>query len=86
MGFKLMAVATAEELPVGKTWLSDLLLSGLETLHLRTKSYSESEFKQFIQLIPTSYFPCITIHAHYGLAGRLGLGGIHLTETKKNAG
>jgi thiamine-phosphate pyrophosphorylase len=83
MKFKLIVVATAEEMETRIEVLNTLFESGLETLHLRTKALDQSRFREFISRIPSGFHTRTVIHSHYPLLEEFGLQGIHLTEQTK---
>jgi thiamine-phosphate pyrophosphorylase len=83
MAFKLIVVATLEEMHDQIQHLPGLFDGGLPVLHLRTKSFSENQFRKTLEAIPPIFHSRVVIHGYYELAFRFSLGGIHLTENSK---
>lgn len=63
-----------------------LFEGGLETFHLRKKSFTENEMADFIENIPSEHHKKIVLHSHFQLAQGYGLKGIHGSEGSYPAG
>lgn len=57
-----------------------LLHCGVERVHLRTVGASAAELASLIEAFPEEFRPRLTIHEHFHLASRYGVGGIHLNR------
>ena len=55
-----------------------LLDRGWERVHIRKPGADAAAVASLIERIPRRYYPAITLHDHFHLAERFGLGGIHL--------
>lgn len=80
MSFQLLLITPAENQAVELTQLPALFAAGLDLLHVRKPGWSRAELEAYIQAIPARYHPRLVLHAHYELAGRYPLRGVHLTE------
>ncbi|OHX66949.1 thiamine phosphate synthase [Flammeovirga pacifica] len=60
-------------------WLSH----GIDVMHLRKPNASIDEIEDLIKVIPTKYFPQITLHQYHELVEKYNLGGIHLREAER---
>lgn len=76
-----IAVITKPEFFEGEAACIDALFaSGLELLHLRKPSGSESECRRLIEAVDSRFRNRIVVHGHFGLAMEYGLYGIHLNS------
>jgi len=57
-----------------------LLDRGWERVHIRKPEADAASVATLIERIPGRYYPAITLHDHFELAERYGLGGIHLNR------
>jgi thiamine-phosphate pyrophosphorylase len=55
-----------------------LFRNGMERLHVRKPGASYAETKRLVERIDGDFRSRIVLHDHYGLAGSLALGGIHV--------
>ena len=60
--------------------INALLDAGLERLHIRKPNSKETQVEALLQAIPEHHRCRITLHEHFDLAIRYGLGGIHLNR------
>lgn len=58
--------------------LTGLLERGADRLHLRKPEAAEEELAALIEALPARYRPQISLHDHFRLHARYGLGGLHL--------
>ena len=66
-------------------YLTALLRSGLELLHVRKPEASMQELEELIRAIPSMYYPRLVLHDHFALAQRYGLRGVHLNRRNPQA-
>lgn len=59
---------------------ASLFDAGLYRLHLRKPDSDEAEMKSLIEKIPVGCRGRISLHDHFTLAGRYGIGGVHLNS------
>lgn len=53
---------------------------GFWRVHVRKPGCTAEEVEQLLQAIPQKYYPQLSIHDHLDLAGKYGLGGVHLNS------
>ena len=64
-------------------FLLNMFEQGLMTYHVRKKSFSTRELKNYLEQIPKKFHNRIVIHSHHELALRFDLKGIYLSRTHK---
>lgn len=60
--------------------INALFEAGLERLHLRKPHASANECEHLIQSISSKWYGRISLHDHFGLAKKYGIGGLHLNS------
>ncbi|TGD79672.1 thiamine phosphate synthase [Hymenobacter wooponensis] len=85
MPFRLLVISPPEPLEAELPFLLQLFEAGLQTYHVRKPGWSEQELAEYVQQIPAIYHNRLVVHAHYTLALRFLLKGIHLTEHSRRA-
>lgn len=65
--------------------ISRLLGRGWERVHIRKPSATSEETEELISRIPTRLYSSISLHDHFHLAAKYGLGGIHLNSRNPEA-
>ena len=65
-------------LPDEASLLEALLAYGADRIHLRKPGCSEQELACLIEQLPPHCLPRLSLHDHFGLTERYGIGGIHL--------
>ncbi|RZK98580.1 MAG: thiamine phosphate synthase, partial [Hymenobacter sp.] len=60
--------------------LPQLFELGLAVFHVRKPAWSRAETEAYLQAIPSQYHGRLVLHAHYELALRYPVKGVHLTE------
>jgi thiamine-phosphate pyrophosphorylase len=85
MSFRLLVISPPELLEAELPLLPQLFKTGLETYHVRKPGWSKQELMEYVQQIPAAYHNRLVVHAHYALALRFPLKGIHLTEYSRRA-
>lgn len=60
--------------------INALFEAGLERLHLRKPHASANECERLIQSISIKWYGRISLHDHFGLAKKYGIGGVHLNS------
>lgn len=66
-------------------YITALLHSGLEVLHLRKPEATACEVEKLIKAIPAQYYPRIVLHDHFTLAQTYELKGVHLNSRNPRA-
>lgn len=75
---RLIAISSPEYFGGEASIVNELFERGLPLLHLNKPDTSDEELGVFVQQIRSTFYPRLTLHGHYDLAVRLGVGGIHL--------
>ncbi|ASB49991.1 thiamine phosphate synthase [Alkalitalea saponilacus] len=57
--------------------IAALLDNGACFVHIRKPGASDVDLLRFMQSIPEKYYPKLTMHYHFDVALKLGLGGLH---------
>ena len=65
--------------------VNELFDMGLQLLHLRKPSFSENDYRGYVNEIRAPYRCRIVLHGYYHLMEELGLNGIHLNEAARNS-
>lgn len=60
--------------------IETFLRNGIDRVHIRKPSSSETEFRSLIESISPKYYDRLSVHDHYPLAKEYGLGGVHLNS------
>lgn len=72
---------SADSLGGEAEYISALLESGLvDCFHIRKPGWSAEEYARLLRAIPSRLYPFLSLHDHFSLAQRMGLGGIHLNS------
>lgn len=83
MPFSLLVISPAGLLETEHLILPELFAAGLETLHVRKPGWSVAEIERYVLGVPEQYRARLVLHAHYELALRYPLKGIHLPEKSR---
>lgn len=83
--FRLLVITAPTALPDEARRLTELLTTGLETLHLRKPNWPAAQVEALIQAIPAAFHARLVLHGHPDLVHRYRLGGLHLTGTQRTA-
>ncbi|MFN3917541.1 MAG: thiamine phosphate synthase [Flavobacteriales bacterium] len=67
-------------------WVNKLFTEGLMEYHLKKKSISRKDSKNFIENIEYQYHNRIILHQHYSLVKKFNLGGIHVNRKLRKSG
>ena len=78
---KLIVISSPVDLNNEHELLGSLFETGLGCFHLRKPEYSEMQMEAYLQSVPGKYHKKIMLHAHYPLAEKYNLKGIHHTKT-----
>ena len=81
---KLVVITTPEFFPGEAELVNMLFEHGLELLHVRKPSASEQQMEEYLSAIDGKYMSRVTLHDHFELAQRFGVGGLHL-NSRNNA-
>lgn len=77
---QLIAI-TSEKFLVGESEaINALFANGLERLHLRKPGATLLQTEQLIREIDARWYSRISLHDHFGLAKKYGIGGLHLNS------
>ncbi len=75
---RVMVITSPQFLPDEASLLEALLAYGADRIHLRKPGCSEQELACLIEQLPPHCHPRLSLHDHFALAERYGIGGIHL--------
>ncbi|MBB3701454.1 thiamine phosphate synthase [Flammeovirga yaeyamensis] len=56
---------------------------GIDVIHIRKPEASIKEIRMLLEVIPTAYFPQLTLHQHHDLVEEFNLGGVHFREPER---
>lgn len=79
MSFQLVALSPAEA-AAELSSLPALFDAGLPLLHVRKPTWPQAAVETYLRAIPPAYHGRLVLHAHYELALRYAVRGVHLTE------
>lgn len=82
--FKLIAITPDAEIKDEISFVSCILDSGFDYVHIRKPSLSEHELMKYIESIPSRYYDRLKIHNNFTPALRYNLAGIHLNRFNKS--
>ena len=77
---RVIVITAPEFLPDEAAMLAALLEHGADRIHLRKPGCTAGELAALIERLPAKYYPRISLHDHFGLQARYGIGGIHLNS------
>ena len=77
---RVIVITAPEFLPDEAAMLTALLEHGADRIHLRKPGCTAGELAALIEHLPVKYYPRISLHDHFGLQVRYGIGGIHLNS------
>ncbi len=77
---RVIVITAPEFLPDEAAMLAALLEHGADRIHLRKPGCTAGELAALIECLPAKYYPRISLHDHFGLQARYGIGGIHLNS------
>lgn len=75
---RVMVITAPDFLPNEAAMLGALLAHGAERIHLRKPGCTEQELSKLIEQLPRQCYPNLSLHDHFALQARYGIGGIHL--------
>jgi len=81
--FKLIVISSPVDLPGEISRIIQLFENGLGHFHLRKPLWHPWQTDEFVTAIPKGYRNRIVLHAHFHIAGKQVLKGIHLNEQNK---
>jgi len=81
---KFIVITSPDFLPGEASLIEELFRNGVDTLHLRKPSASESDCASLIESIPQEWRCRIVVHDHHRLCQRYGLQGVHLNSRNPN--
>ena len=79
MSFSLFVISSEQWVADEHRVLSQLFAAGLATFHVRKPGWPLDALEAYLRAIPAQYHPRLVLHAHYELALKYPLHGIHLT-------
>lgn len=77
---KLIAITAEKFIDDEAETINALFEAGLERLHLRKPHASANECERLILSIGSKWYGRISLHDHFGLAKKYGIGGLHLNS------
>lgn len=77
---KLIAITAEKFIDNEAETINALFEAGLERLHLRKPHASANECERLILSIGSKWYGRISLHDHFGLAKKYGIGGLHLNS------
>ncbi len=77
----LISPSKRQESEIG--FLLNMFEQGLQTYHVRKKTFSTRQLKSYLEEIPEKYHPRIVIHTHHELALKFNLKGIYISRSHK---
>jgi thiamine-phosphate pyrophosphorylase len=83
---KLIVISSDHPSNEEANWVNKLFAEGLIEYHLKKKSISRKDSKNFIENIEFQYHNRIVLHQHYGLIKKYNLGGIHVNRKLRKSG
>jgi thiamine-phosphate pyrophosphorylase len=81
--FELIVLSPQQSVEGEIGLISRMFEQGLNIFHLRKPYKEEIQLEEYICRIPPEFHSRVVIHAHFGLAGKYNLKGIHLNESKR---
>ena len=75
---KLIALTPELEHPDEIMFITSILDSGFDYVHIRKPGFSIKQMREYIMAIPAQYYNRLKIHNHFELANEFNLAGIHL--------
>ncbi|MDE6331569.1 MAG: thiamine phosphate synthase [Muribaculaceae bacterium] len=83
---KKIVITYPEFFPGEAEAISSILSDGrADRVHLRKPGSAESDMAALIEAIPANLYQRISLHDHFGLAVRYGMGGVHINKRNMEA-
>jgi thiamine-phosphate pyrophosphorylase len=83
---KLIVISSDHPTNEEANWVNKLFAEGLMEYHLKKKSISRKDSKNFIENVEFQYHNRIVVHQHYSLVKKFNLGGIHVNRKLRKSG
>lgn len=81
-----IAITVPELFPGEAAAITSLLRDGgYWRVHIRKPDASAEEVEALIGMIPSEFYPRLSLHDHFNVASRMGIGGIHLNRRNRAA-
>lgn len=80
---KLIVISSSKNKSDDAKIMTEMFECGLNHYHIRKPSMSTQDMREMIEAVPDHFHSRIVIHSHHKLAGKFGLGGIHLTNVHR---
>ncbi|TAL60753.1 MAG: hypothetical protein EPN85_06545 [Bacteroidetes bacterium] len=80
---KLILISPSKRQDSEIGFLLNMFEQGLQTYHVRKKTFSTRELKKYLEEIPEKYHNRIVIHTHHELALKFDLKGIYISRSHK---
>lgn len=77
---KLIAITTPDFRQGEDLAICRLIDNGWQRVHIRKPDATRDQLAELIKKIPEKYYDALTLHDHFDLAIKFGLGGIHLNR------
>ncbi len=81
---KLIVVSSPNKTKSEIGYIIEFMNLGLDAFHVKKKSFTRKQMKEYLTMIPPEYRDRVVLHSHYSLASRFGLKGIHISSHKKH--
>lgn len=82
---KIIAISRPDFFRGESEVINEMFERGLERLHLRKPFCKEAEYKRLLGKIDPKFYKRISLHEHFDLANKLGVGGVHLNRRNPDA-
>lgn len=80
MGFRLIAITPPYFYPGEADRIAEALASRFDRVHIRKPGSTAEDFERLLAAIPPRLLPRISIHDHFQVAAKYGVGGVHLNR------
>lgn len=82
---KLILISPSKKQDSEIGFLLNMFEQGLPTYHVRKKTFSTRELKNYLEAIPEKYHNRIIIHTHHELALKFNLKGVYVSRSHKKS-
>ena len=80
---KLILISPSKKQESEMGFLLNMFEQGLQTYHVRKKTFSTRELRNYLEAIPAKYHNRLVIHSHHELALKFKLKGIYVSRSHK---
>lgn len=82
---KLIVISPSKKQDSEIGFLLNMFEHGLQTYHVRKKTFSTRELRNYLEEIPAKYHNRLVIHSHHELALKFNLKGIYISRSHKRS-